>query len=136
MLLSPDTIIALIATIASGALLWTKQAIYVLPIVIVLLVIITIMTITLYSSTIMSNLITCGVLVWYWILMFFNKDTLDAMPSNWNTYNTIISYVTMVHCFMFFLGSGFRMFTWVTMATLIAMITMQHIISTHFKTNG
>ena len=79
---------------------------------------------------------TFGILVWYVILMVTNRSSLSKLPATWNTYNGIIAGLIALHFLFIAVGKAFYTFTWVTMAALAAMMTMQHVTLNNFKTNG
>jgi hypothetical protein len=129
------TILAVVSTVSSIGMLWTKQLIYVLPVILVLLIFQTVLWAS-NPSVFMANIMTFTALLWYFILQYFNKNSLDVMPKNWYTQNTIISYVTTAHFLFLVVGKFFLQLTWLTMATLLVLVTMQHVTATHFKTDG
>jgi hypothetical protein len=129
------TILAVISTVSSIGMLWTKQLIYVLPVTLFLLMVQTVMWIS-NPSVFVANFITFLILLWYFIILYFNKDSLDVMPKSWYTQNSIISYVAAAHFLFLTVGKFFLQLTWITMATLMVLVTMQYINASHFKTDG
>jgi hypothetical protein len=77
-----------------------------------------------------------AVLGGYTILTYFNRDSIDSMPGNWNAYNTIIGALVSAHFVFLMIGKGFKQLTWVTVTGLLLFVLMQYVISIHFRTNG
>ena len=70
------------------------------------------------------------------VLIFTNRSIIDTMPENWNTANRLIASIAAVHCLFITFGKSFYQLTWVTMAGMVALLTMQHVVATNFRTNG
>ena len=72
----------------------------------------------------------------YTILNYFNRDSIDVMPGNWNAYNTIIGALITAHFVFLMIGKGFKQLTWVTFTGILLFVLMQYVVATHFRTSG
>jgi hypothetical protein len=81
-------------------------------------------------------LCSTGILMWYVILIFDNRAKLDQMPESWHTYNYILGGLVAVQSLLVAIQEKFFICTWVTMAALVAILTIQHITITNLKTDG
>jgi hypothetical protein len=131
-----ETIFALVTVALSFGMGWSKQLMYVLPCILFFIILQCGMLASTNFPLFFANIFTFGVLLWYFILQYFNRNTVGDMPENWYAYNTVIMWVTAGHFLFMAIGGFFKQLTWVTMATLVVFVTMQHIISTRFKTDG
>ena len=99
--------------------------------------------------TLLAGLGTTAVFIWYFILTFTMKEVRDV-PDTWYNLNYVIGGLAAIHCVLIALGASekknespknvvymwFFMATWITMALLVALLTMQHVTVTYFKTDG
>jgi protein tyrosine phosphatase len=83
-----------------------------------------------------ASLGATGMFIWYVYLIFTNRSIMGNMPKTWETVNKVIACVAALHCLLIAMGKTFFQFTWITMAGLIGLLTMQHVVVTNFRTNG
>ena len=113
------------------------SALYLIPFCTLSMFIVTVMTYA-YNEKLaaFASLGALGILVWYVVIMVTNRNSLSKMPETWNTYNGIIAGLVALHFLFIAIGKALYTLTWVTMAGLAAMMTLQHVTINNFKTNG
>jgi len=101
--------------------------VFVVPIVMFLMFVISLMLYAVQDPlSAMASLATTGMFIWYFILVFTNRAVINDMPQSWVTFNVLIGLITAVHCLLIVLGRKFFQFTWITMAGLVFLLTIQH----------
>lgn len=129
--------VALFNVVASLCLFLPGSTVYVVPIILFVMFILALMLFALDDFIAsFASLATTGILIWYFVLIFTNRSIIDTMPENWNTANRLIASIAAVHCLFITFGKSFYQLTWVTMAGMVALLTMQHVVATNFRTNG
>ena len=136
--MTPVRVFALLTMTAALSLLIPKSTVYVIPIVFVLLFILSFMLLTIDGGTLLfiASLGASATFFWSFILCYNVRNSTSPMPDSWNTLNIIIAGVVALHCLFILVGKNFYQFTWITMATLIGLLTMQHVNVLYFKTDG
>ena len=135
---------AIIGAVTSICLVIPNSTIYVAPLILIVFVVLMflLMPIGGYINAI-ASLGAVGVFLWYVIITFMNKDILEKMPESWDNVNVLIAAVAMLQCLLIAVGAlaptGRKWYfqtTWITMAFLILLMTIQHMTATFFRTNG
>ena len=136
--ITPVRVFALLTMTAALSLLIPKSTVYVIPIVFILLFIMSFMLLAIDGGPLLfvASLGASATFFWYFILCYKVRKSTSPMPDSWNTLNIIIASVVALHCLFILVGNAFYQFTWITMATLIGLLTMQHVNVLYFKTDG
>ena len=123
---------------AALSLLIPNSITYMVPALFILLFILSFMLLTKDGGPMMffASLGAAGAFFWYFILSYNVRKSTVPMADSWYTINNVIASVTALHCLFILVGSKFYQFTWITMAALIALLTIQHINVLYFKTDG
>jgi hypothetical protein len=129
-------ILPLVSAATSAGLFFPKQMMYILPVILTLMLVQAQMVASTDPVLFGSMFGSFAILLWYWILQYTNRQALDKMPENWYNNNIVIAVVTIVHFLFLAMGGMFSQGTYVTMAVLVVMVTLQHVTATHFRTNG
>ena len=130
-------IIALLNMVAALCIFIPDSTIYIVPIVTFFMFVLAYMLYAVKDTlSSMASLGATGMFVWYVVLIFTNRGIMGNMPETWETVNKVIASVAALHCLFISLGKKFFQFTWISMAGLVGLLTMQHVVVTHFRTNG
>ena len=129
-------ILPIVSAAASAGLFFSKQMMYILPVILTLLLVQAQMAASTDPVLFGSLFGSFAILLWYWILQYMNRKSLEKMPENWYKNNTVIAVVTIVHFLLLAMGGNFSQGTYITMSVLVVMVTLQHVTATQFRTNG
>lgn len=134
---TPIPIFAMIGALISVGIYFPNASVYAVSLCIVPLVMLSAFLTNLYGIYMaIPSIGTLALLGGYTVLNYFNRESIDKMPGNWNAYNTIIGALVTAHFVFLMIGKGFKQLTWVTFTGLLLFVLMQYVISTHFRTNG
>ena len=131
-------VFALLTMTAGLSLLIPKSMVYVVPIVFILLFLLSFMLLSVEGGPLLfvASLGAAATFFWYFILCYKVRKSTAPMPETWNNVNIIIASVVALHCLFIVIGNKYSQFTWITMATLVGLLTMQHVNILYFKTEG
>lgn len=91
-------------------------------------------------SVFVANMLASAAVGWYGVLAVTKRNVIDEMPDSFYNVSNVINIVCTVHALLLFMGSFKKMvyfyFTWITMAALILLVTIQHITVSFYMTNG
>jgi hypothetical protein len=136
--MTPVRVFALLTMSAALCLLIPKSVVYVIPIIFILLFLLSFMLLSVNGGPLLfvASLGASATFFWYFILCYNIRNSPTAMPDSFNNLNIIIASVAALHCLFILIGNKFYQFTWITMATLVGLLTMQHVNILYFKTDG